>query len=552
LGSLFGDLSVTLVVSILSGWLYAQFALPSLFGMFITGQKDSPQKTVGAGLEHYATFLKTCMRKPAHVLGITGMVCVIGFVFLLSRPVRFVSADTSSEIEVVLNFPSGTTMDSIASKAALLGEQLSAVPGIRLVFGRAGSEKDDTARRSDPDYRKETFVFRCIVERTKHLNQSLTSINSLLEKQAYETFARFPQDKTEKLLGLSSSFVVAVKGRNHEEAERGAVEAEERIQQKGYTVHRRSAATRQELRIIPDREALAYAGLSTAETAAAFYAATEGLVASELELQGKPLDMRVSALEMPAPEMLPITQRQNNSESAQAVPVFAGSVADFVARETPAAMARLDRSDVVYIEAASSADEKKDLAAFLDSLCADKETFTRLDESTFVRYKNSLLLTVVIVLILLYLTMGAEFESLSLPLVLLLAIPFSLSGAGPALFFSGAGLDSSSVLALMVLFGLSVNSGMVLYELAAEKSGAGGTAQDAVYEAALERFRPVLTTTLTTVFALVPLAVSPLGTKEQSMAVAMLGGIAACTALTLFALPPVLVRFMRRQKRIPE
>ena len=145
--------------------------------------------------------------------------------------------------------------------------------------------------------------------------------------------------------------------------------------------------------------------------------------------------------------------------------------------------------------------------------------------------------------------MGAEFESLTLPLVLLLAIPFSLAGSGPALFLAGSGLDSSSVLALMVLFGLSVNSGMVLYELAAEKCRLGKTASDAVYEAALKRVRPVFTTALTTIFALLPLVISPLGAKEHSMAAAMLGGIIACTTLTLFALPPVLIRFLQKQSR---
>jgi Cu/Ag efflux pump CusA len=90
---------------------------------------------------------------------------------------------------------------------------------------------------------------------------------------------------------------------------------------------------------------------------------------------------------------------------------------------------------------------------------------------------------------------------------------------------------------------------MVLYEQAAEKYKLGKTAVEAVYETALERVRPVLVTALTTAFALLPLLISPLGAREHSMAAAMCGGVITCTTLTLFALPPVLIRFLQKQSR---
>jgi multidrug efflux pump subunit AcrB len=565
LGSLFGDLSIALVVSILSGWLYAQFALPSLFGLFFFSRKSGffkaevlqeqddagKNKRGGAFLSanHYAPLLRNCLQKPFRVLGITVLFCIAGFTLLLTRPMGFVSADNALEIEALLNFPPGTTMENITAEASVVGEQLTSLPGIISVFGRAGSEEEDTARRSDPDYRKETFCFRCILNPSFQSAVTLSSINALLENQSYEALARFPQDKTEKILGLSSSSAIAVRGRNRNEAERRAAEAENLIRQSGYaaavTLH--PAGSRPEIRVLPDREALAYAGLSVVEIARAFYAAAEGMEAGELELEGKSLTMKVSALEMPELERLPVALGRSG-------PVFAGSIARIEYREETASLARLDRSDTLYVEAVPRTGSEKSLAAFLTSLCVrEKERgITRADESAFTHYRASLILTIVLVLILLYLTMGAEFESFILPLVLMLAIPFSLTGAGPALFFCSASLDSSSVLAMMVLFGLSVNSGMVLYELAEEKTTAGFQAEEAVYDAALERFRPVLTTVLTTAVALLPLVISPLGAKEHSMAAAMLGGIIASTALTLFALPPVLIRFLQYRKRKAE
>jgi len=574
LGSLFGDLSIALVVSILAGWIYAQFVLPALFGLLSTeghgGRKmknlstdDTEIHGRGRSLKTfllpirvnpcnpwtdfswYAPLLHRCLQRPASVLVITLLFCLAGFSLLMTRPVGFVSADAATEIEALLNFPAGTNMESIAAEASVLGEQLSQLPGIASVFGRAGSEEEDAVRRSDPDYRKETFSFRCILAPKAEPAAALASVAALLENQRYDALARFPQDKTEKILALSSASVIAVKGRDPGEAESRAAEAEALIRQSGYAaaLTRHPAGFRPEIRVLPDREALAYAGLSVVEIARALYAAAEGLEAGELELEGKPLTVKVSALELPELELLPIALTENG-------PVFAGSVARFENREAAAAVARLDRSDTLYVEAAPQAGREKALTAFLASLC-NKESASgveRADQSAFARYRSSLILTVILVLLLLYLTMGAEFESFTLPLVLMLAIPFSLAGAGPALLICGAGLDSSSVLGLMVLFGLSVNSGMVLYEFALEKIALGVPVETAVCEAAAERFRPVLTTALTTVFALLPLVLSPLGAKEHSMAAAMLGGIIASTALTVFALPPVLVRFLRYKR----
>ncbi|MDR2552492.1 MAG: efflux RND transporter permease subunit [Treponema sp.] len=557
LGALFGDLSTALVVSIAAGWVYSQFALPSLFRIFYRVPKTAADPFRGFSGNRYGLFLERCLRRPLRLFGGAALICAAGLGFLLTRPMEFIGPGEAREIEVALNFAPGTSMETIAAGASPLGQALEALPEIERVFGKAGSEEEDRGKRADPDYRRETLVFRCILRPSVKAAAALKLAGPLLAAVPCEALARLPRDRTEKLLGLSSSVSLAVTGRNREELKSRFSPVEGRIRSGPHTagIEVRPSGFRPELRIFPDREASAQAGISAAARSRALYAASEGITAGRLELEGKNLEIKVSALELPPLEKLPLAMGQGG-------PLFLGSAARLEYREAPAALARLDRSDVLYIGVSPLPGRERALSRFLSSLCmTDREGgLRRIDESAFARYRTSLILTFILVLILLYLTMGAEFESLTLPLVLLLAIPFSLAGAGPALFLLGAGLDSSSILALMVLFGLSVNNGMVLYELAAEKleaenikCGAGkpGPAGAArmVREAAKERFRAVLTTTMTTVFALIPLAVSPPGTGERSMAAAMLGGIIASTALTLFALPPVLIRFLDRKNR---
>jgi multidrug efflux pump subunit AcrB len=268
-------------------------------------------------------------------------------------------------------------------------------------------------------------------------------------------------------------------------------------------------------------------------------AATEGLVAARLEIEGRPLEVRVSGdlrRKSPGPESLVEAIPVGLTEGG---PIFLGTVGRVERTEAEAALARLDRSDVVYLDLPGEEN------ALLMEALMNMEGVSSADESVFVRYRRSLQVTVLLVLILLYMTMGAQFESFVLPGILMLTIPFSLAGAGPALLITGTGLDSGSVLALVVLFGLAVNNGIVLYETAVEKVKAGLSPGAAVYAGALERFKPVLATTVTTLLALLPLVVVPLGSSQKSMAAAMLGGMGAATLLTLFALPPVFVPFLK-------
>ncbi|MDR1429575.1 MAG: efflux RND transporter permease subunit, partial [Spirochaetaceae bacterium] len=222
-----------------------------------------------------------------------------------------------------------------------------------------------------------------------------------------------------------------------------------------------------------------------------------------------------------------------------------GSLVHIKREEADSALTRLDRSDALYLELGSGPEKK--LRTLSQELLRGSDGVSRADESAFRRYSFSLVLTLVLVVILLYMTLGAQFESFSLPLVIMLSIPFSLAGAGPLLFASGSALDSGSVLGLTVLFGLAVNNGIVLYEISAEKIQQGLSPLHAVYAGSGERLRPVLITTLTTLSALLPAFLSPMGASQRSMAAAMLGGMAASTLLCLFVLPPVLVRFLTRR-----
>lgn len=155
--------------------------------------------------------------------------------------------------------------------------------------------------------------------------------------------------------------------------------------------------------------------------------------------------------------------------------------------------------------------------------------------------ENSRQLAIVIglAIFLVFVVMAVQYESLVNPLVILLSIPMSLVGVGAALWLTGTPLSAPVFLGVILLAGIVVNNAILLVEYIEQFRKEGHTREEAVMEAGAVRLRPILMTTLTTTFGMVPLA---LGIGEgselmQPLAVAVVGGLVVSAFLTLFVVP---------------
>jgi multidrug efflux pump subunit AcrB len=563
LGGLFGDTAIALVSSIVAGWLYAQFCLPSLYLMLPkTNERKARSFSPGplCAIEaKYRSILAPVLRRPARIFAAAALASFIGGLFLVLRPAVFINPDEIDEICISVVFPPGTIPGIMEKSGVEISRVVSELPGIKTVYGRAGAEEEDAGRRADTDYVKEELVFRCALQGgtkpEKALAGTTKALNALADSGIMPlgvmTSVYPPKDRMVSYLGLSSARTFAVTGKDPEETSERASFAAGRLEEYADfagKVTLRPRGRRPELRLYPNREAAAYLGISAAGIAESLYVLNEGIVASRLEIEGQPLDVRVSGKPVQkyaanaGPDLPPESMLENILlRTPQGKRVYLGSLGRIERRETEAALARIDRSDVIYVDVPSRPGRETENA--LKEISSRLSWFAGADESVFSRYQNSLLFNICMVLILLYMTMGAQFESFLLPLILMLTIPFSLAGAGPALLLFGARFDSGAVLGLTALFGLVVNNGLILFEISVEKISAGASPAAAVYRGAAERLRPVLITSATTVFALLPPALNPMSSAQKSMAAAMLGGLAASTLLSLFALPPVFMHF---------
>ena len=146
----------------------------------------------------------------------------------------------------------------------------------------------------------------------------------------------------------------------------------------------------------------------------------------------------------------------------------------------------------------------------------------------------------------------AQFHSGRAAILVLLTVPPALAGGVLFLAAAGVPLNVSSLMGLVLLIGLVVKNGVLLIGVALERMGSGIPLSASLSGAGRRRLRPILMTTLCTIFGLLPLALS-LGAGselQRPLAVAVIGGLLSSTIATLYMLP-ALARFFLRPAPLP-
>jgi multidrug efflux pump len=163
------------------------------------------------------------------------------------------------------------------------------------------------------------------------------------------------------------------------------------------------------------------------------------------------------------------------------------------------------------------------------------------DSKDFVESTSSLLFAFVLALVLIYLVLAAQFESFRDPVIILVTVPLALIGALFIMVVTGQTLNIFSQIGLIMLIGMVAKNGILIVEFANQRQKAGLNVMDAVREASVSRFRPILMTSLTTILGIMPLALaSGAGAESRvSMGVTVVGGLFFATFLTLFVVPAV-------------
>lgn len=157
----------------------------------------------------------------------------------------------------------------------------------------------------------------------------------------------------------------------------------------------------------------------------------------------------------------------------------------------------------------------------------------------FVESSSNIWFALMLAIILIFLILAAQFESFRDPLIIILTVPLAFAGAMLSLWLFDMTLNIFSEIGIIMLIGLVTKNGILIVEFANQKRKGGLAKAEAVYEAAIARLRPILMTSLATIFGALPIALA-LGAGAQSrmpLGVVIVGGLLFAFILTLFVIP---------------
>lgn len=159
----------------------------------------------------------------------------------------------------------------------------------------------------------------------------------------------------------------------------------------------------------------------------------------------------------------------------------------------------------------------------------------------FVESSSSLLFAFALALLLIYLVLSAQFESFRDPLIIMLTVPLALIGALLSMYVFSQTMNIFSQIGIIMLIGLVTKNGILIVEFANQRKAEGLTVNEAIQEASISRFRPILMTSLSTVLGILPMALATGAGSESrvSMGIAVVGGLVCATFLTLFVIPAI-------------
>ena len=157
----------------------------------------------------------------------------------------------------------------------------------------------------------------------------------------------------------------------------------------------------------------------------------------------------------------------------------------------------------------------------------------------YVRSGSSIALVLGIALLMVYLVLAAQFESFVHPFVILLTVPFALLGALMALDMMGMTVNVYSQIAMIMLIGLAAKNGILMVEFANQLRDRGLDALQAIQNAAVQRLRPIIMTSLTAAIGALPLMLGAGAGASTRMIVGVVvfAGVILSTAMTLFIVP---------------
>lgn len=548
---IFKELALTFSITLFASLVIALTLVPMLSSKFLKMENPNKKKNklmeninriLDGGYEKIESFYRNLLQIALNHRLWTLVIALSIFIgTLFSVPLvgtEFLPATDEGQFTINISAPIGSELEEIEAIMIQVEEELVDITEIETIFSSVSNQAN-------------TGQISCVLNKQSQRKRSTKEVADEVRNKIFDIAG------AEKAVNVSSSVSLAslgggavsinIKGDNLDTLKLIADDIKNIVGSvEGITEAKSSIEEGiPEVQIIVDRTRASQYGLTAGQIANSVRGTVSGITATRFKYEGDEIDVVISGDPIISQSITNLDQLMIPTQSGFNVPL--GQVSQVVIDRGPIAINREGQVRMVTVSAQTLNRDLGSISSDVDAKLKDYAMPTGYsyemggENKEMMEAFEELGLVLVLAVLLVYMILAAQFESLINPLIIMLSVPLGVSGGILGLVLTNTALSVPAYIGLIMLAGIVVNNAIVLidYILALRKDGEERNA--AILKAGPVRLRPVLMTALTSIFGLIPLAISRgEGSElEAPLAIAVIGGLLLSTILTLVFIPIV-------------
>jgi len=548
-GELFKDEAWTVTFSLLSSLLVAIFLIPMLYYRMYR-KRPAPVAKRSVSFNTYGHFLKRVLHFKWLVIFLSALLIGISVFMIPIIGTEFMPQSGTHEFDVEIKMPEGTKLERTSSAIANLESMISGLleGKVASIYSHTGTESGLTTDAQ--------AVFKG--ENTGYIKVILKPESGISSREAIEAIDEVTGDipgvelnyiesetALNSILGTEDApLVVEVKGEDLEIIEDLTQQVKEKLAGVAgiYNIKTSIEGGSPEVEVVVDRLRAGLYNLNVTTIISQIQDQLEGKDAGEMEKSGELTDI---TLQLPDQDIASLRNMVINSGTEV---IRLDEVADIRTAISPREIYRRNQNRIGRVMAQMEKGYALDhLAREIDEAVApivrpsNYSISMAGEEEKRLESMKSLRFALLLSLVLVYMVLASQFESLIHPFTILLTISLAAVGTIFLFFFIGKPFSIMAVIGIIMLAGIAVNDSIILVDRINQLRAESLSRLEAIIQAAQQRIRPILMTSITTVLALLPLTFGfgESASLRSPMALAVIGGLITSTLLTLVVIPCV-------------
>lgn len=537
-GQYFKQFGLTVAVAVLVSLFVARLITPVMAAFLLRAHKDHEPKE-GWAIRNYARFLEMSLRHRwlTIIAGFALFGVSIWSTTLL--PTGFVPDEDSARIVVSAELPPGSTLEDTRAATDEITRRLREMPEVESVFVMGG-----TTPTGEREVRRAAVILRLTPKNTRDLTQKqLEAKVAGIVGEVPDVRSWYVNERGERALSITLT------GPDSEALAKGVamLDAGMRRVPQFLNVAPSTGLDRPELRIRPNLDRAADLGVTTEAISETVRVATIGDVdanLAKLNLGDRQIPIRVQLRETARSDPNLIAALNVQTAGGDAVPLRA--VADLSFGQGPSSIERYDRARRTVlgadltggwtlgqgVDAVMALPEAQNLPPGVRIVQGGDAEIMGEVFGGFAMAMGAGIMMVYGVLVLL-------FGSVLMPLTILASLPLSIGGAIVALVVTGNPISMPVVIGILMLMGIVTKNAILLVDFAVEAEDKGVSQFEALVDAGRKRAQPIVMTTIAMIAGMIPsaLGIGQGGEFRAPMAIAVIGGLAVSTVLSLVFVP---------------